>query len=334
MKARLASLVKILGEPSTIFVTPIFQRVYSWSENQCCELFKDVLESGKTDEDHFLGTVLITDESEISKTKRVELIDGQQRMVTTTLFLLALRDSIAKSGIVLDGLNADSFTEKYLMVDIDLPKLELATADQTALSALICGNELTEKEQEGSYAEINYKYFLNKIEEHYDDISFIWEGLKRLKVVCAHIEEQDEPQLVFESLNSRGKSLSTSDLLRNLLFLDVYDESQQLLFAKNWEPVEDAFRNDPESIYLDAAIYAWLENIAPQISVKNRNGLYQAVKSYVETTDPDIGDMITSLGSFCIEFSKNRTSQANKKYVDWAMGRLTGLVSERKLFGD
>ena len=369
MQASLRSIVDIIGEPSAKFVIPIFQRVYSWSTNQCDELFKDVMraasnangEAGIADgiereaqsEGHFLGTVLIAqaDGSAMGDEAQIELIDGQQRMVTTTLLLLAIRDRLAACDGRLDGLDAQALEEKYLRAADGSAKLALSADDAAALHVILnrdscktptagsndnatVGEVTADEIREASYVEPNYEFFLNRLPKDEAQLQKVWRGLKGFVVVCAQIEETDEPQLVFESLNSRGKSLSTTDLIRNLLFLRVDTEKQQRLFAEYWEPVEDAFKDDPESIYLDAAIHAWLERRAPAIKIKNRNELYRGFKSFVETSNPQIEGMLSSLSAFCVEFSKNRSSMDNKKHVDWALGKLTGLISERKLFGD
>ena len=369
MRASLRTIVDIIGEPSTKFVIPIFQRVYSWSTNQCEDLFKDVArlassadgkaeivdetEHGEISEGHFLGTVLIAkaDGSVIGDKAQIELIDGQQRIVTTTLLLLAIRDRLSACDGRLDGLDAYALEEKYLRAADGSAKLALAADDAAALRMILdrafcetstegstdnaMHDEMTIDEiREASYVEPNYEFFLNRLPKDEAQLRKIWRGVKGLIVVCAQIEEMDEPQLVFESLNSRGKSLSTTDLIRNLLFLRVDSEKQQELFAEYWEPVEDAFKDDPESIYLDAAIHAWLERRAPAIKIKNRNELYRGFKSFVETSNPQIEGMLSSLSAFCVEFSKNRLSMDNKKHVDWALGKLTGLISERRLFGD
>lgn len=368
MQASLRSIVDIIGEPSAKFVIPIFQRVYSWSTNQCDELFKDVMraasnangEAGIADgiereaqsEGHFLGTVLIARADEAADgSTQIELIDGQQRMVTTTLLLLAIRDRLAACDGRLDGLDAQAFEKKYLRAADGSAKLDLSADDAAALRMILdrvscetpaeeptddAGSDRATADEirEASYVEPNYEFFLNRLPKDEAQLRKIWRGVKGLIVVCAQIEEMDEPQLVFESLNSRGKSLSTTDLIRNLLFLRVDSEKQQRLFAEYWEPVEDAFKDDSESIYLDAAIHAWLERRASAIKIKNRNELYRGFKSFVETSNPQIEGMLSSLSAFCVEFSKNRSSMDNKKHVDWALGKLTGLISERRLFGD
>ncbi len=361
-------MVDIIGEPSAKFVIPIFQRVYSWSTNQCDELFKDVMRvasnaNGKAgiadgiegeaqSEGHFLGTVLIARADEAAEgSTQIELIDGQQRMVTTTLLLLAIRDRLDACDGRLDGLDAHAFERKYLRAADGSAKLDLSADDAAALHMILdnvscetpaeeptdnTGSDRATADEirKASYVEPNYDFFLSRLPKDETQLRKVWRGLKDLVVVCAQIEEADEPQLVFESLNSRGKSLSTTDLIRNLLFLRVDSEKQQRLFAEYWEPVEDAFKDDPESIYLDAAIHAWLERRAPAIKIKNRNELYRGFKSFVETSNPQIEGMLNSLSAFCVEFSKNRLSMDNKKHVDWALGKLTGLISERRLFGD
>lgn len=368
MRASLRTIVDIIGEPSTKFVIPIFQRVYSWSTNQCDELFKDVMraasnangEAGIADgvereaqsEGHFLGTVLIARADEAADgSTQIELIDGQQRIVTTTLLLLAIRDRLSACDGRLDGLDAYAFEEKYLRAADGSAKLALSADDAAALHVILnrdscetstagsndnatVGEVTADEIREASYVEPNYEFFLNRLPKDEAQLRKIWRGVKGLIVVCAQIEEMDEPQLVFESLNSRGKSLSTTDLIRNLLFLRVDSEKQQELFAGYWEPVEDAFKDDPESIYLDAAIHAWLERRAPAIKIKNRNELYRGFKSFIEISNPQVEGMLSSLSAFCVEFSKNRSSMDNKKHVDWALGKLTGLISERRLFGD
>lgn len=220
--------------------------------------------------------------------------------------------------------------------DAGCTKLELSHADQPTLAAMLSGDPLPEGDALSSNLVDNYTYFKGRITDS-TTLQQAWVGLGRLLVISAQLEKGDQPQAVFESLNSKGLSLSPADLIRNLLFVHFGYDEQKRLYQRYWEPIENMFPEDADmpDMYLDAALHAWLEENAPELKLQDSSEIYSAFKTYVRN-NPDVSleDLLKDLHDHCDDFSKRLDSREAKRHIDWVQGKLTGLVSERKLFGD
>lgn len=341
MKVEQRKLIDIIGVHDTVFQVPIYQRVYSWTQRQCEELWADILRAAGTDGEHFIGTVLYgegyTDSA--STCNAIDLIDGQQRVTTASLLLVAIRNMLQAQGESIDGLDAVTIESHYLFAECDgkrCAKLVLSKADMPTYEALLNRSDLPGEDELSSNLTDNLSFF----EERITDCEMArkaWNGLQKLLVIGAQLEEGDQPQTVFESLNSKGMGLSPADLIRNLLFVRFGYDDQKRLYGQYWEPIEQMFPADEDipDLYLDAALHAWLEKNAPNLKIQNKSEIYSAFKTYVrENPDIQLEDLLRNLNGFCREFASNLDSIEAKKHIDWVRGKLIGLVSERKLFGD
>lgn len=237
---------------TTQFVIPVFQRDYSWTETQCQQLWKDVLRmaQGKPEHGHFLGSVVYisTGDSAAGFTRWL-LIDGQQRMTTLTLLLLALRDHIAQTGW--HGGENDptakrveaNFLKNILEDGMRQYKLVLRRHDQATLQALLDRTELPA--QPSLRIQENYEFFCEQLAAA--DPAQIYTGLSRLVIVDVTLQHgYDDPQLVFESLNSTGLDLSQSDLIRNFILMRLPEREQTYFYEQYWSKIEALFRgSDP-----------------------------------------------------------------------------------------
>lgn len=332
------NLLEFLGAQDTQLVIPVYQRVYSWTERQCEELWADLQRCGAADKAHFMGTLLYTEEgASDSSMRRLDLIDGQQRMATITLLLLALRNALRKGEMTIDGTSADNIDARFLHVHdvkgVQL-KLLLSRSDRETLAALIDEGELPEEDELSTYLTDNLAFFEKRMMQQ-QAISQVWTGLQKLYVIAAKLEAGDQPQLVFESLNSKGMPLRPSDLIRNLLFVHFGYDEQVRLYKQYWDPIDTLFANDPEGTRLNAALHGWLVKHAPKLLVRDKNEIYDAFKAYVRNMHSDnLEDLLKSINRYCTDFATNPNSPGAKKSLDWAMGKREGLISERKLFGD
>ena len=344
MKSQVLPLLSVLGQLNTRFQTPIFQRVYSWTQRQRTDIWDDIWAAGANETEHFMGSVLIGPDEQPGIS---DLIDGQQRAVTLSLLLAALRDRLkAEPALQSDEyassngeddanlLDAASIDSHYLMTDGQV-KLGISNADAETFQAVVLGNPLPEEDASENIVE-NERYFADQIASlDKSGLVRLTRGLQKLVVVLAELEPGDQAQLIFETLNSRGMSLSTTDLIRNLLIARFNWEEQARLFEQYWHPVEEAYFDDEERLYEDAAVYAWLKTQDPDITVSARSELYQAVKTYILGIERlNLEELLESLSGFCLRFIEIRETPEAKAAIDWALGRLQGLVSERKLFGD
>ena len=247
MKAIDRPFAKIINGTSQ-FLIPVFQRDYSWTETECEQLWRDILQisSDPTDRGHFLGSVVYISTGDMSAAfTRWLLIDGQQRVTTLTLLLAALRDHIVQtewSGTE-DGPTAKR-VEAYFLKNVEeeghrRPKLVLRRYDQATLQAILDGNEppqdLSERIRD------NYEWFRDQLAEVNPEL--VYRGINRLVIVDVTLDRvTDDPQLIFESLNSTGMDLSQSDLIRNFILMRLPEAEQTRLYETYWSKIEGLFR--------------------------------------------------------------------------------------------
>src|SRR3954462_7321379 len=247
MKAIDRPFTKIING-TTQFVIPVFQRDYSWSEPHCEQLWRDVLHiaSDATERGHFLGSFVYISTGDTSAGfTRWLLIDGQQRLTTLTLLLAALRDHIAEENWTgpEDGPTAkriDAYFLKNLQEDGDRQhKLVLRRHDQAGLRAIIDKAPLRAMPSERITE--NYEFFRERLTEA--EPAEVYRGIGRLVVVDVTLDRGlDNPQLIFESLNSTGIDLSQSDLIRNFILMSLPEKEQTRLYETYWSKMENLFR--------------------------------------------------------------------------------------------
>jgi uncharacterized protein with ParB-like and HNH nuclease domain/predicted transport protein len=252
MKAIDCPFTKIVNGTSQ-FLIPVFQRDYSWTEAECEQLWRDILQiaADPGDRGHFLGSVVYisTGDSSAAFTRWL-LIDGQQRVTTLTLLLAALRDHIAETGWkgTEDGPTAKR-VEAYFLKNVEeegarRPKLVLRRHDQATLKAILDRedppSEVSERIRE------NYEWFREQLTEA--DPELVYRGIGRLVVVDVTLDRgTDDPQLIFESLNSTGMDLSQSDLIRNFILMRLPEAEQTRLYETYWSKIEGLFRGSEKT---------------------------------------------------------------------------------------
>lgn len=342
MIASLKSILDILGKPNTQYLVPVFQRVYSWDRMQREQLWKDMMKADSSADGHFTGSFIYRPEASgacgdsdaPSGHMKVDLIDGQQRLTTITLMLVALRDRVRDMG---NERRANEIDETYLHVAPGVPKLVLSDADAPTMAHLVDGVLAPEEDDLSQLLIEGYEFFREKVEEPSVDADAVMRGLDRLRVVAVELEEDDAPQQVFESLNAKGRPLSTIDLLRNVIMAKYGATEQQRLFDVYWAPIDEAFHQfgAEQDVYLDAALHAWAEKHAPSIHASKRSELYQAFRAYLGGHDSiSLEELLRSINEGCLAFAADPGSPEAKKHLDWAVEKPQGLISQSKLFGD
>lgn len=342
MIASLKSILDILGKPNTQYLVPVFQRVYSWDRMQREQLWKDMMKADSSADGHFTGSFIYRPEASgacgdsdaPSGHMKVDLIDGQQRLTTITLMLVALRDRVRDMG---NERRANEIDETYLHVAPGVPKLVLSDADAPTMAHLVDGVPAPEEDDLSQLLIEGYEFFREKVEEPSVDADAVMRGLDRLRVVAVELEEDDAPQQAFESLNAKGRPLSTIDLLRNVIMAKYGATEQQRLFDVYWAPIDEAFHQfgAEQDVYLDAALHAWAEKHAPSIHASKRSELYQAFRAYLGGHDSiSLEELLRSINEGCLAFAADPGSPEAKKHLDWAVEKPQGLISQSKLFGD
>ena len=259
MKATEAKLLQILGAVSQ-FIIPIYQRTYSWTLKECQQLWADILRAGSSDVIgvHFIGSVVHIDEGlgNLAVQAPKLVIDGQQRLTTVTLLLTALAD-------VLDGLPEDQqepieefapaiLRETYLTRRHQKGekrfKLLLSDTDRVTLMAFVDPNAAALPAEPSIRIQENYKFFFEQLRAPTTDLAVVCRGISKLLVVdVALSRDQDNPQLIFESMNSTGRELSQADLIRNYVLMGQPPELQERLYTLHWRPMEQSFGQEAYS---------------------------------------------------------------------------------------
>ena len=247
MKAQHIFFPKIINGASQ-FVIPVFQRDYSWAEENCRQLWKDILLIAQApgERGHFIGSVVYIQSGDSNAGfSRWLLIDGQQRMTTLTLLMAALRDHIIETGWSTDGdgpvaKKIDAYFLRNPLEDGEEEfKLQLRRHDNATLKAIIAGSPLPDAPS--ANLRENYELFRDLLKEA--DPAQVYAGINRLMLVDVTLERgMDDPQLIFESLNSTGVNLSASDLIRNFILMSLTEKEQTRLYRDYWGKIEDLFR--------------------------------------------------------------------------------------------
>lgn len=346
MRTKQQTFLDFLGAFGTQLIIPVYQRVYAWSNRQCDTLWNDIMRAGTNGSTHFIGTVLFADERGTDNIdRRLDVIDGQQRTATLTLLLCALRDWMRKTNTVLEGMSADLIDKRYLHVEGSCSnqpadKLILSRLDRASLSHVIDDAPLPEEDDQSANVLSNYRLFCCKMEEDFsvEDAQTLINGIGYLLVITAKLEGDDRAQLIFESLNSKGLPLTTADLIRNLLLVNVDYDEQARLYEQYWAPIERLYADDVDSTRLNAALHGWLAVTAPKLRVEGKDEVYSAFKTYMEDIHRgSLEELLMGLKGFCETFAIRSQAQGSSKAraaANFGNSRPTGLIADKKLFGD
>ena len=253
LQAGETTLNKLLNT-SRQFIVPIFQRNYSWQKSQYEQLWFDILRASKFKEkqNHFIGSIVYIDMgTPAGRPQQLLLIDGQQRLTTISILLCAIKDYVQKFNLETKLINLAKIKNQFLYnsdeIDEDRYKLLLNVQDKETYIKLIDNTIFTVNKPATNIIKC-YEFFYERIEDfikEYGQIDEIYAGIFKLSLVSITLDkDSDNPQMIFESMNSTGKDLSQTDLLRNYLLMDLTPEKQTRLYKTYWKPMEELFGED------------------------------------------------------------------------------------------
>lgn len=253
LQAGETTLNKLLNT-SRQFIVPIFQRNYSWQKNQYEQLWFDILRASKFKEkqNHFIGSIVYIDMgTPAGRPQQLLLIDGQQRLTTISILLCAIKDYVQKFNLETKLINLAKIKNQFLYnsdeIDEDKYKLLLNVQDKETYIKLIDNTIFTVNKPATNIIKC-YEFFYEHIEDFIKQdgqIDEIYAGIFKLSLVSISLDkDSDNPQMIFESMNSTGKDLSQTDLLRNYLLMDLTPEKQTRLYKTYWKPMEELFGED------------------------------------------------------------------------------------------
>ncbi len=301
-------------------VIPIYQRVYSWEKEQCKQLWDDIIKIGGDDkmDGHFIGSILYVLDRITHSNNALLIIDGQQRLTTITLLLTALRNHLS------DEVKRKEIEDHYLInSDKDGDKkfrLILSESDKDTLLSLIDKDRRKPSEPSSKIVE-NFKLFEEWV-SNTDKLETIFKGLEKLMIVEIALEKgKDDPQLIFESMNSKGIELTQTDLIRNYIVMETEIEKQEGFYNKYWRAMEEEFKQNKK--WFDRFVRHYLTIKTKEIP--NINKVYVALKDYRQKEGIGIEDLLKDLQKYCGYFCRIVFKKEANKDLNKALGFLVDL---------
>jgi len=299
LKASERKITKLFSESDTVFSIPVYQRDYNWQEKQCQRLFKDILQTGKNEKvsSYFLGSIVyIHDGIYGVGEKEFHVIDGQQRMTTLTLLFLAIYFKLKGTILAKD---ADKIYNQYVVNPYSEKEIKLKLLppeENLYILNKISHNKFNELEafQDRNMLK-NYLFFEKELENlSFEDMKHLSNGIEKLIYIDIALEKgKDDPQKIFESLNSTGLDLSQGDLIRNYILMDLERGEQNRIYKEIWIPIENNCKvSDGSEItsYVSDFIRDYLTLKTEKISSKPK--VFETFKSYYEKeNDEKLEDM-------------------------------------------
>ncbi|WQZ36713.1 DUF262 and DUF1524 domain-containing protein [Helicobacter pylori] len=288
-------------------VIPIYQRLYSWEKEQCKQLWDDIIKIGGNDkmDGHFIGFILyVLDGITHSDNALLIIIDGQQRLTTITLLLTALRDHLS-----------DEVKRKEIE-----NHLILSESDKDTLLYLIDKDRRKPSEPSSKIVE-NFKLFEEWV-SNTNKLETIFKGLEKLMIVKIELEKgKDDPQLIFESMNSKGIELTQTDLIRNYIVMETEIKKQEGFYNKYWRAMEEEFKQNKK--LFDRFVRHYLTIKTREIP--NINKVYVALKDYQQKEGIGIEDLLKDLQKYCGYFCQIAFKKEANKDLNKALGFLVDL---------
>lgn len=286
MKATEAKLLAFLKK-SPQFVIPIYQRTYNWTERECQQLWEDIIRTGRQQDvpAHFVGSIVYVEKGlySVSSQSPLLVIDGQQRLTTMSLMIEALARAIGDMEPI-DGFSAKKLRNYYLLNPEESGerhyKLLLSQTDRDSLIAILEGEP--QPKEASLRVQENFALFERWIADEGKDLVTVCEGIAKLVIVDISLDrDQDNPQLIFESLNSTGRELSQADLIRNFILMGLDPELQTRLYERYWRPMELDFGQEAYATQFDAFMRHYLTVRTGDIP--NVREVYEAFKVFARS---------------------------------------------------
>ncbi|MGL2407102.1 GmrSD restriction endonuclease domain-containing protein [Helicobacter pylori] len=313
MDAKATTLLGFFEEnQNNQFVIPIYQRLYSWGKEQCKQLWDDIIKIGGNDKmnGHFIGSILYVLDGNTHSNNPLLIIDGQQRLTTITLLLIALRnhssDEVKRKEIESYLINSGNDGDKKF-------RLILSESDKDTLLFLIDKNKRKPSEPSSKIME-NFKLFEEWIRKNTNKLETIFKGLDKLMIVWIALKKgKDDPQLIFESMNSKGIELTQADLIRNYIIMETEVEKQEDFYNQYWRAMEEDFKQNETLFNRFVRHYLTIKTR----DIPNIKKVYEAFKRYQQERGIETEVLLQDLQKYCeyfcqIAFKKEADKDLNK----------------------
>ncbi|WRB73101.1 DUF262 and DUF1524 domain-containing protein [Helicobacter pylori] len=299
-------------------VIPIYQRVYSWEKEQCKELWDDIIKIGGDDkmDEHFIGSILYVLDGITHSDNALFIIDGQQRLTTITLLLTALRDHWSDKRKEIENhylINSDKDGDKKF-------RLILSDSDKDTLLSLIDKDKRKPSKPSSKIVE-NFKFFEEWV-SNTNKLETIFKGLEKLMIVKIALKKgKDDPQLIFESMNSKGIELTQTDLIRNYIVMETEIEKQESFYNKYWRAMEKDFKQNEKLFDRFFRHYLTIKTR----EIPNIEKVYVALKDYRQKEGIGIENLLKDLQKYCGYFCQIVFKKEADKDLNKALGFLVDL---------
>jgi len=327
MKATEAKLLDFLKK-SPQFVIPIYQRTYSWTEKEVRQLWDDIVRAGQNDDisAHFIGSVVYVEKGlySISAQSPLLVIDGQQRLTTVSLLIAALASAIGE-GEPIEGFSPRKLRNYYLLNPEEEGerhfKLILSQTDKASLISIL--KDAPQPKEHSIRITENLKLFQELLAGQKEDLQTVCKGIAKLMVVDISLDrDQDNPQLIFESMNSTGRELSQADLIRNFILMGLEPELQTRLYESYWRPMELAFGQEAYTTHFDGFMRHYLTVRTGEIPKMGE--VYDAFKKHARSSsvaNAGVESLVAELhayaGHFCaMALGTEEDSELNRAFHD------------------
>ncbi len=294
MKGEAKLLVKFLDGSENRYIIPVYQRNYDWTQKQCKQLFDDLVHVSKEGrKKHFFGSIVSTLAANGGGSDYL-IIDGQQRITTVSILFVAIVNLLKSKKVSSEDEKLVRYIENKFIVDEYSPevrklRLKPIKDDCTAFDKLVAGDE--EEFEKGSNITQNYEYFCSRICSGEISVDDLFASIKKLEIIDIFVDKDENPQLIFESLNSTGLDLTEADKIRNFILMGLDSQLQNEYYEKYWNKIEK---------YTDYAVSDFIRHYLTlkQKKIPNVKAVYFAFKDYVKQlkfTPAEYGTLLSDL---------------------------------------
>lgn len=298
MKGSETKMLNFMEGADKRYIIPVYQRKYNWKQENCKQLYDDLKKIIRDKrESHFFGSIVSSVAANGSKIEYY-IIDGQQRLTTVTLLLLAIRNLLVKKRITSakENLN-EQINQRFLISPWanadDQIKLRPVKSDREALARLFDGEDYIPT----SNLTINYRFFCEQLLRQEISVDDLFMAISKLEIISITLDNSDNAQLIFESLNSTGLALTEGDKIRNYILMGQLPENQIKLYDVYWTKIERCTGNDVSSFIRD--YLSIKRQITPTIS-----NVYKDFKEYAVSTNLPVEDLLEDLLRYARLFEK------------------------------